>query len=219
MDRRNDLGINLIGYATGYSAGESGGGGGSSLPTPTSWSEYLQVQEELLWNFCKGIRNTYNSPSYLYNEPKTLYTPDAEFTTYLIRNNNGSYNIVWFKDKVIFACNNVNVTYPGVLLFNNFNLSTFDYKGDTNVKFTNNQYIKYDYYMSQDFASYDSAIAGILSNTTTYGNKSTGSGIGTSNVSTEAITTNTFFIYPSGDHNFTYQVRQISANENIVAIS
>lgn len=28
MDKRNDLGINLIGYATGYSAGASGGGGG-----------------------------------------------------------------------------------------------------------------------------------------------------------------------------------------------
>ena len=38
MDKRNDLGINLIGYATGYSAGESGGGGGGGNNTAVSYT-------------------------------------------------------------------------------------------------------------------------------------------------------------------------------------
>jgi len=207
----------LLGYGKGYEEGSSGGGG--SLPTPTSWNEYLDIQQDLLYNFTKGIRATYNNPIYLYDTAKTLYTPDAEFKTYLIRLDKGTYNIVWFKEKVILCCNNNSVTYPGVLSFNNFNLSTFTRNGDNNIKFTNNQYMQYEYYMSSGFTSYEDAIAGILSNTTSYGNKNTGSGIGTQSVSSEAITTNTFFIYPMGDHTFTYRVRQVSANENIVPIA
>ena len=216
---KEKLGINLTSYNIGYNAGAGGGGGGSSLPTPTSWEEYLQVQEELLWNFCKGIRNTYNNPIYLYNEPKTLYTPNEEFTTYLIRYDKGSYNIFWFKPKAIFCCNSYGVSYPGVLYFTNFYLNTLQTIGESNIKFQFNQNMTYEYYQSVSFASYNDAVAGILSNTTSYGSKSSGAGVGTQDLTTNPVITNTFFIYPSGNHTFTYQVKQVSANENIVAIS
>ena len=188
-------------------------------PTPTSWADYLTAQEELCYNFMTGMRNTYNDPIYLYNEPKTLYTPDAEFTTYIIRYDRGTYNIFWFKPKAVFCCNSYGVSYPGVLYFNNFYLNTLQTLGENNIKFQFNQNMTYEYYQSGGFTSYDDAVAGILSNTTSYSSKTSGSGIGTADVSSTPLTTNTFFIYPSGDHNFTYQVKQISASENIQAIS
>ena len=106
MDKRNDLGINLIGYAAGYSAGASGGGGGGGNTAVSvtgslqnafwiiDWKD-LTIPDTLTtltglffnWRCCNAPKISFNNNitnlEYIYNG---CYTPKIDMSGWDITN-------------------------------------------------------------------------------------------------------------------------------------